>query len=353
MVHINRYIFVPEGSGNIVSKTYSPTRTGNKGGETMKKMISGILIVLVVVLLATPLTSTVLAKKVTKGVDMGDYMQYVGALGGANYVIRIPDDWNGMLVVGCHGYMGPGWFPGAQIALDNLKNGTDIPLPLVLVGEGYAYAASSYGEGGWSIKKGMIRTHQLTEYVIGKFGVTGKVFIVGHSMGGLIGLLLGEKYPELYDGILDISAMRDVVMGYNDSINIIADIEAIPPPIWLTFNETFKTYLLGVLASLKVMTADMETEYGGTYEDKPQHYEKINPVDNAEISIPMISVTGANDTLSSVPQRESFENAVIAAGCSEYYKLYIANPGKHADSDTVDEALLHFDELVNYPNGWP
>jgi hypothetical protein len=40
-------------------------------------------------------------------------------------------------------------------------------------------------------------------------------------MGGLIGLLLGEKYPELYDGVLDISAMKDVILGYPQLVAII------------------------------------------------------------------------------------------------------------------------------------
>ena len=320
--------------------------------ELNKKIFGFALVFMFLAVLTAPLSSTVLAKKVTE-TDMGDYTQYVGALGGANFVVRIPDDWNGMLVVGCHGFQGPVLSPIAEFGVDNLKNGNGIPLPLILVGEGYAYAASSYGEGGFAIKKGMIRTHQLTEYVIGKFGVTGKVFIVGHSMGGVIGLLLGEKYPELYDGILDISAMRDIVMGYNEAIIGIANITSIPPPIWNSFNQTFQSFLLNLLASMRLLSGSMEVEFGGTYDEKPQHYEKLNPVDNAEISIPMISVTGEQDVLTSVPQRESFENAVIAAGCSEYYKLYIADPGDHGGPDTVDEALSHFDELVNYPNNWP
>lgn len=315
--------------------------------EKLNKKVLGISVVLLAVaMLATPLTSTVLAKKVTE-THIGNFTQYVGTLDGANFVVRIPDEWNGMLVVGCHGYM-MNWNPNAQFAMDNLGG---VGLPFALIGQGFAYAASSYGEGGFPIKEAMIRTHQLTEYVIDNFGVTGKVFVIGHSMGGLIGLLLGEKYPELYDGVLDISGMRDIVLGYTDSVELIALIESIPVEVWNGLDPEEQAYLSQMLLLLKQMTADMEAEFGGTYDDKPQHYERLNPVDNAEISIPMISVTGALDQLS-VNQVHTFEDAVAEAGCSEYYRLYIVPTGDHANPPTINAALSHFAELVDYPVGW-
>jgi hypothetical protein len=318
-----------------------------EGGEKMNKKFSSVLLALVILAMtASPLITTAMAKKPVAS-DGEGYTEYVGTLGGANYVIRIPNEnWNGMLVVGCHGYMAFNWNPDAQFAMDKLPQPPPpyggLKLPFALVAEGYAYAASSYGQGGFAIKEAMIRTHQLTQYVIGKFGVTGKVFIVGHSMGGLIGLLLGEKYPELYDGVLDISGMRDIVLGYTDSIAIIADINL----HWDDIDEDdpVKTQVYPMLVQ---MVADMETQFGGSYEDKPQHYEKLNPVDNAEIRIPMISVTGAGDPLS-VNQKYTFRDAVIAAGCEEYYKPIVV-PGGHANAPTIVAALSHLQDLVNYP----
>ncbi|MEJ2281240.1 MAG: alpha/beta hydrolase-fold protein [Candidatus Bathyarchaeota archaeon] len=316
----------------------------------MKKKIGIVVVLMAVTILATPLLGIAYAKKpVVTGGD--GYTEYVGTLGGANYVIRIPNEnWNGMLVVGCHGYMAFNWNPDAQFAMDNLPQPpppyVGLKLPFALVAEGYAYAASSYGERGFAIQKAMIRTHQLTQYVIGNFGVTGKVFIVGQSMGGLIGLLLGEKYPELYDGVLDISGMRDIVLGYTDSIAVIAGITA----DWDEMTPEEQAVYGPLRDMLVQMVADMEAECGGTYDDKPQHYERLNPVDNAEISIPIISVTGAGDPLS-VNQVHTFENAVAEAGCSEYYKLYVV-PGGHANAPTIIAALNHFEELVDYPVGW-
>jgi len=313
-----------------------------EGGDRMNKKILGIILVLVVAALATPLASTVQAKKVTE-TDMGDYTEYVGTLDHANFVVRIPNEgWNGMLVVGCHAYKAFDWTPDAQFAVDNLVNGQGIGLPFVLLEQGFAYAASSFGEGGFSIKMGMTRTHQLTEYVIDNFGVTGKVFIIGRSLGGAIVLLLGEKYPELYDGVLDISGVKNVTQLYVDLVALINS------PGW--------PYTLPPdrQASFMQMVMDIEAEYGGTYDEKPQHYEKRNPVSNAEISIPIISVHGAQDPNMRPTSKQalSYGIAVDAAGCSEYYRVYVADPGKHGDPPVIDEALIRFEELVDYPVGW-
>ena len=312
--------------------------------------------------------------------DMGSYIEYVGSLGGAKFVLRIPDKWNGMLVIGCRGYIpsinwngNPLIAETAQFAVDSLKNGDSVGLPFALVEEGFAYAASSYGEGGFAMDKGMSSTVQLTLFSLNMLHSQFrrcqniKTYIVGHSMGGAIALMLGAKYPKLcyglgkypmlwyellypklYDGVLDISGMKDIVMGYTDSVAGIAQIEyALTHGIYVPPEIVEVTYPL-----LVKMVADMEAEYGGTYDVKPEAYERTNPVSNAKIRIPMISVNGAQDPVTSPAQGHSFENAVAAAGRSEYYRLYTANPGQHADPDTIDEALLHFAELVDYPVGW-
>ncbi|MCW4045525.1 MAG: alpha/beta hydrolase-fold protein [Candidatus Bathyarchaeota archaeon] len=309
--------------------------------EVNRRIIGVAVTLILIAALSPPFASMVQAKKVAK-TDMDGYTEYIGTLDGANFVVRIPDEWNGMLVVGCHKWMPFDWNPDAQLAMDNLVNGEGIGLPFALLEQGFAYAASSYGEGGFAVKMGMIRTHQLAEYVIDNFGVTGKVFIIGHSMGGLIGLLLGEKYPELYGGVLDICGMKNVTQAYLSVVSVIND-----PIIWPKIPpERQKEFLQ--------MKADIEAEYGGTYYDKPKAYEKRNPVSNAEISIPIISVHGAQDPNMPAAGKHalSYGIAVDAAGCSEYYRVYIANPGKHDDPPVIDAAILHFKELVDYPVGW-
>ena len=312
------------------------------GGERMNKKFSSFLITLVTLaMIVGPLLATVQAKKPVVTEEDG-YTQYVGTLGGANYVIRIPDEgWNGMLVVGCHGYMAGYWHPDAQFVMDNLVNGEGTSLPIALVEQGFAYAASSYGEGGWPVQKAMIRTHQLTEYVIDSYGVTGKVFLLGHSMGGNFVLLLGEKYPELYDGVLDSCGMKDVVDAYTNMAAVYYSPFWPPPGMPEPMQEFIKQAI-----------EDWEAEFGGTYDKKPKAYEKKNPISNAEISIPIISVHGAQDPMMSSYQATVYGLAVDAAGCSEYYRIYTVDPGMHGDPPVIDEVLIRLWDLVDYPVGW-
>ncbi len=173
----------------------------------MMKKITTLVVLIILAISSTIVLPAVQAAPLLV-TDKGPYVEYVGTLGGANFVVRIPDNWNGMLIVGCHGYSYPTWNPDYQFALygGSLFNA---------INSGFAYAASSFGEGGYAVKEGMLHTHQLTEWVIDNFHVTDKVILVGASMGGTISLLLGEKYPELYDGVLDICGGKDLTARYN------------------------------------------------------------------------------------------------------------------------------------------
>ena len=73
---------------------------------------------------------------------------------------------------------------------------------------GFAVAYSSFSENGFAVKDGAQRTHQLRGLVASEMGGRqGRSFIVGHSLGGGIGLYLAEKYPDQYDGALLMCGM--------------------------------------------------------------------------------------------------------------------------------------------------
>jgi len=148
-----------------------------------------------------------------------DYTEYTGTLDGANYALRIPDLWNGMLVVCCRGY--------SHTPVADVRNAAPFStMAPALLAQGFAVAASDYGVGGYCVPEGVNSTYQLTEYIIDNYNVTGRVFLVGASMGGAVVLLLGEKYPELYSGVLDVFGVKDTIEQYETKT------------LWVGLNDT-------------------------------------------------------------------------------------------------------------------
>lgn len=119
----------------------------------------------------------------------------VGTLGKADYRIDIPTNFNGQLVLYCHGYGGD-----MKFDKDRAPSGT-IRAFLEL---GYAVAQSGYSSGGWAVKEAMEETEALRKYFLGKYGKPKRTWVTGHSMGGLITIAVMETYADGYDGALSM-----------------------------------------------------------------------------------------------------------------------------------------------------
>ena len=121
-----------------------------------------------------------------------------GKLQGAEYRIDVPAKWNHGLVVYCHGY-DP--HPGG-VGYDEKK-----PLPpelAVFVTEGYAVIQSGYSAGGWAVEQAIPDVEALRKYFVQHYGQPKETYITGHSLGGLLTVAMIEKFPEVYDGGLDL-----------------------------------------------------------------------------------------------------------------------------------------------------
>jgi pimeloyl-ACP methyl ester carboxylesterase len=277
--------------------------------------------------------------------------EYTGTLDGADWRLLIPDPWNGMLVVLCRGYVGP-----TSIFLPTLNSPGTVISSTGALEQGFAVAASSYGAAGFSLLKGVNSTYQLTNYIIDTYNVTGKVFLVGLSMGGSVALLLGEKYPEVYSGVLDVYGGKDWKDVYakekewaslNDD-DLAAELTAlgipVPPPGFGTLQALRSFYAMA--------TADIELATGGTPETVPQAYEDCSPAYHANITIPVITVHGTADPL--IPYYQSstmYQTAVANAGRSNLYRLYnVTGAGHTTEEILLLETGIRFNELVEWSN---
>jgi len=261
------------------------------------------------------------------------YTESVGKLGGADFLIRIPDpvtNWNGGLVIYCRGYLPYQILPDINKVLSPSNT-----LSSTLISLGYAVAFSNYGEGGMCMQKAVIRTHQLTEWVVDNYDVRGKIYLVGVSMGGSVALELGAKYPDLYGGVLDLCGPKDHVVAYADGL-FLSSLSDPDLQIELA-NRGVTTYPLPTLSLYKTFvalaSADTEIECGGTPDSKPQAYERISPTYSAvEVTVPTITLHGTRDGLVRYLASVAYKDAVAAAGHSDLYRLYIVTGAQHADA---------------------
>jgi pimeloyl-ACP methyl ester carboxylesterase len=318
------------------------------------KKIFGFFSILVIVLSLATLINSVQAATT----------EITGDLGGAGYRIRIPDNWQqqgGNVVIACRGYS-----PTVPTSWSQTNY-------LMLLAQGYMVAESNYGTGGYCVKEGIIRTHQLTEYILDHYPVEGRVLLMGVSMGGNIALELGVKYPDLYAGVLDICGSKDLAPQYNDKIAYAAltndaELQAAliakqssptPFPFWVSttaFPTTFPTLhdaLQGFRGFSATSAEDIKTACGGYLpEEKPKEYQKISPTYSAsDLKIPTITVHGTKDGLVPYAQSVAFKAAVEANGDSDLYRLYTVTNGEHANNAVAMKIPVCIPILLAWVNG--
>lgn len=147
-----------------------------------------------------------------------DTTRYWGIHAGAGYRIEVPKNWNGKLVLYCHGYRGY----GAELTVSNPS------IRQYLVKNGYAWAASSYRTNGYDVKTGVMDTHALAKFFNGLVGKPKRTYIMGHSMGGHITAVAIEQYPKSFDGALPMCG----VMGDAELFDYFLDYHVVAQ--WLT-----------------------------------------------------------------------------------------------------------------------
>ncbi|WP_439660252.1 alpha/beta hydrolase family protein [Lentzea sp. HUAS TT2] len=144
------------------------------------------------------------------------------------YVVEVPAKWNGRLAMWAHGYRGT----GTVLTVDPPAYG----LRTRMLGQGYAWAASSYYSNGYDVRAGVSATHDLARHFGTLVARPKQVFIAGVSMGGhVIGRSL-EQYPGFYDGALPMCGVLgdhelfDFFLDYQLTAQALAGTRAYPIP---------------------------------------------------------------------------------------------------------------------------
>jgi dienelactone hydrolase len=143
-----------------------------------------------------------------------------GALGGADYLIEVPANWSGGLVVFAHGIQrGPG--PGAVTAP---------PIANHIAGRGHAWIASGYRAREYQPHLFIEDLIALRELFLNEIGQPRWSIIYGLSMGGHIVVASLELRPGLYQGglaecgLVDGISIADYLLAYTAAAEFIAGV---------------------------------------------------------------------------------------------------------------------------------
>jgi len=122
---------------------------------------------------------------------------------GAKYLIQVPSNWNGTLVLYSHGYVVPGSSNPAEDVADPITGA-------YLLTNGYALGGSSYATTGWAIQQAMPDQIKVLDTFKSLVGPPSRTIAWGHSLGGMVTAGLVQKYPSRFDAAMP---MCGVVAG--------------------------------------------------------------------------------------------------------------------------------------------
>jgi pimeloyl-ACP methyl ester carboxylesterase len=122
---------------------------------------------------------------------------------GAAYLIEVPSNWNGTLVLYSHGYVTPGSQNQAEDVGDPITGA-------YLLTNGYALGGSSYATTGWAIHEALPDQIEVLDKFRSLVGKPSRTIAWGHSLGGIITAGLVQRYPKRFDAALP---MCGVVAG--------------------------------------------------------------------------------------------------------------------------------------------
>ena len=118
-----------------------------------------------------------------------------GTIDGAAYLIQVPDNWNGTLVLYSHGYVAPGQNNPATDVGDQVTGQW-------LLSNGYALAGSSYSQTGWALQQAFHDQIALLDFFDRTIGHPIRTIAWGHSLGGIITAGLVQRDPQRFAAAL-------------------------------------------------------------------------------------------------------------------------------------------------------
>ena len=118
----------------------------------------------------------------------------------AHYLIVMPAQWSGVLVVHAHG--GPALGPPKATRADE-----DIKRWSITVREGHAWAGSVFRQGGFAVTTAAEDTERVRRIFVDHVAQPRRTLLHGQSWGGMVATRAAELFPRSWDGVLLTSAV--------------------------------------------------------------------------------------------------------------------------------------------------
>lgn len=127
---------------------------------------------------------------------------FIGTLNGVPYKIRVPEAWNGELLIYAHGI---NYFERWDQHQYDFSYADAAPggkaMEDFLLANGYALAGTTFRGTGFQVKEGTHNLVSLAGRFKGLVGSPSRTILIGYSLGSLIALKGAEEIP-IYDGII-------------------------------------------------------------------------------------------------------------------------------------------------------
>ena len=267
--------------------------------------------------------------------------QCTGEIDGAKYAIKLPQKWNGTLLLYSHGYRfaqpAPPTFDPVETypqvsSTDPDGSGSD-EVSQRLLAEGYALAGSAYKSNGWAVGDGVTAGEQLHDQFVKLVGQPKRTYVWGDSLGGLITEIIAEKNPQWVDGA---APMCGAVAGPNYNFDVALDVAyavkaLIDPHLKLTgYASADEAAANWKEAAAAVVKAAGDTAAGGT--------AKVLFIASL-VDAPTATATyDGHDITSQVKARVEALLTALAFGTSGRYELEQRVGGDPSDNTKADYA---------------
>jgi pimeloyl-ACP methyl ester carboxylesterase len=143
---------------------------------------------------------------------------------GSTYVMDVPGNWNGTVLLYSHGYV-PDGVPNAA------ANAPNADVRSALLDEGYAQIGSSYPETGWVVEQALPAQLATLDAFRARFGPPRQTIAWGTSMGGMITTGLAEHYGNRFSGTLAMCGLEQgAVANFNNTLDPLFAIRTLLAP---------------------------------------------------------------------------------------------------------------------------